>query len=181
MSPTFIKSDLVKIIGKKHKLPAILAQKFVDAIFDSITDALKRGETVSFGDIGILKPRGKGKIALKILGEMAQNLDATRKKPRWFTVAHFVKGGLLHPGFSSDFRPVLMELEALLSMLAKDNMRRVSRVDRIFVWEGQIERARALSKVPDYIIDEKGNSQKVKIQAPGQKPTFGRKHDQPGN
>jgi integration host factor subunit beta len=52
MQPTMTKSELIELISNKIKLPKGKAEQIVNCIFDSMVDALKRGEGIEIRGFG---------------------------------------------------------------------------------------------------------------------------------
>jgi integration host factor subunit beta len=52
MSSTLTKSELIELISNKIKLPKGKAEQLVNCIFDSMVDALKRGEGIEIRGFG---------------------------------------------------------------------------------------------------------------------------------
>jgi integration host factor subunit beta len=52
MQPTMTKSELIELISNKIKLPKGKAEQIVNTIFDSMVDALKRGEGIEIRGFG---------------------------------------------------------------------------------------------------------------------------------
>src|SRR5262249_49625285 len=52
MQPTMTKSELIELISNKIKLPKGKAEQIVNCIFDSMVDALKKGEGIEIRGFG---------------------------------------------------------------------------------------------------------------------------------
>src|SRR6266536_836942 len=52
MQPTLTKSELIELISNKIKLPKGKAEQIVNCIFDSMVDALKKGEGIEIRGFG---------------------------------------------------------------------------------------------------------------------------------
>lgn len=55
-----IRSELVNAVSEKNKLKKADAEKVVDTIFDTITDALVKGDRVELRGFGVLSVRNRG-------------------------------------------------------------------------------------------------------------------------
>ena len=52
MQPTMTKSELIELISNRIKLPKGKAEQIVNCIFDSLVDALKKGEGIEIRGFG---------------------------------------------------------------------------------------------------------------------------------
>jgi integration host factor subunit beta len=52
MQPTMTKSELIELISNRIKLPKGKAEQIVNCIFDSMVDALKKGEGIEIRGFG---------------------------------------------------------------------------------------------------------------------------------
>jgi len=169
---TFTKAQLVTALRKKIELPEPMGRKILEIILGSMTEALKRGESVDVPGMGTLIPRKSKRLSarnpktgesmklephvipiLKVFGEMRQRLEDARRARQWFTIAYFDEKKSLCPAHRN-FRQMECSIDAILESLSRQMRDLPLGAHMAMFWHGQLDRAEALSprNIPTHVV-----------------------------
>jgi integration host factor subunit beta len=183
---TFTRAKLITALRKKTGLPEPMGRKILEIILESMTEALKRGESADVPGIGMLVPRRSKRLSarnpktgetlklepkvipvLKVCGEMRQRLEDARRARRWFTIAYFNEAGSLCLAHQN-FRQTECSIDTILQELSKQMEKHPMSAHMAMLWEGQLGRSEALSprNIPTHAVYTGGAIEQLKIKMP---------------
>jgi integration host factor subunit beta len=183
---TFTRAQLITALRKKTGLPEPMGHRIVGLILESMTEALKRGESADVPGIGTLVPRRSKRLSarnpktgetlklepkvipvLKVCGEMRQRLEDARRARRWFTIAYFNPKGFLCPTHQN-FRQTECSIDTVLENLSRQMREVPLGAHMAMLWEGQLGRGEALGprNIPTHVVYAGGAIEKLKLQIP---------------